>query len=1833
MQMWPPKMTPAQLARLVALAGVAAIASVAAPGALAQLEVQDSSNPPFDPDRLIRDVFLGEGVDVVSIQYDGPQTALGYFKEGTGPVGMDEGIIMTTGRVGATPAEQGVDAPSQEEAQTDNGSLVVDANLQQIVDARAGGTNSLHNVSRYTIRFVPKGDRVKFRYVFASEEYPQFVCSDYNDLFGFFLRGPGIAGPFAGGAENLAVVPGTALPVSINTVNPGSHGAQGSATGCDPPEGSLGYSSFFVDNQTPGNQPIYDGMTTIFVAESSVTPCQEYIMEIAIADVGDPSYDSGVFLEAKSFSTPTLAVEVETVSLAGQIAEGCTPAEVIFRANEIESVPRTIPYTVGGSATPGTDYSPLTGFVTLPAGADEVRIPITAFADGLAEGAETVEITVQVDLCTSKTVSLEIVDRSIPPVPLVLDTTVCPGASVPLDGTLAVVVDTPVTFVNDNRVNITRRNDPVYRDIFVAGVTPSQLRKGLLLEVCVRVTNNRPEDIDMYLFGPNGNYIELSTDNGGNTPNGYNTACFTSDAVLRIDDPAATSPFTGTYLPEGNWSELWDGTTNDANGVWSLQIVDDTNGSTTVFREWSLTFAPVYDIDYAWSPAAGLSCADCPDPVANPSSTTTYTLTARDSYGCEEQAAVRVAHEPPVAAPSVTCSSTVNSITWNWPSDPGAVRYEISVDGGAPIDVGTSLTHTETGLGFNVTQTAVVTAYGTCDQATGTASCTTSNCPAYPLSASATDASCAGAADGAVVLTAGGGGTAPFTYSLGGVNNATGAFGGLPAGAYTASVIDANSCPSTTSFIIAEPAPVSASTAVAAPSSCGAAYTATASAAGGSAPYTYVWDGGQTGATASFSVSGTYAVTVTDDNGCTAQATADVTVADPLDATFATSEISCSGAADGVITALGNAGFPPYGYSIGAGFGASGNFANLGPGTYTVTVRDAIGCEVAQPVTLADPDAIALAVSAQDVSCNGGNDGSATATVSGGTAPYTITWPGGATGLSVNDLPAGTYSANVVDDRGCTSAAPFVIGEPGPLAATLTSADADCAGAASGELTVAVSGGRSPYTYAWSTGDATSTPTLAGVAAGSYMVTVTDDAGCTTTASATVGEPAPLSIGHTTLPVGCAGEATGEINLTVAGGTPPYSYRWQDGNTDEDRTALAAGTYDVDVTDANGCVATYSVTLDEATPLAFAWVIDDVSCFGYADGRIDVTVTGGRMPYSHEWTGPNGYAFFNQDPAGLVAGDYTLEFRDAGGCTYTETFTVAEPIAISLATVPGDTICNGASDGTARVTVTGGTAPFTYLWDSGETAADAVALDAGAHTVDVVDANGCAFAAEALIEELPPISLELSQNGVSCYGDSDGEARVVTVRYGADARDADGLTYRWDDAAATAGREVSGLRGTETVEVVATDARGCEARALITIAEPTELRAAVERERDVLCAGGASGVAVLSAEGATPDYTYAWLSPTATPNAARVEDLTAGTHEGVVTDANGCADTVSVTLVEPDSISIESSVFDVNCFSRRSGRINVVASGGTSPYAYGWDVGRVGGDIDSLEAGTYALSVVDDNGCALLETYEVGTASDVVLEGAATGVSCFGERNGAVELVAGGGNGPHEYSIEGAAWTEFPDFRYLLPGEYAALARDRDGCPSDTLYLTVPEPDPLVIDAGDDISVQLGEELTLRPLVLNANGPVEVNWLPNDPAFISCDTCMNPVVTPTFQGVLTVLAIDSAGCEAEDRLQVRIEKTVLAFVPTGFTPNADGNDDRLVVHGKTGTRVVSFRVFDRWGQLVHESGDYFVNDESRGWDGQARGRYADGGVYIWRAEVRYRGGIVQALQGETTLIR
>ena len=497
---------------------------------------------------------------------------------------------------------------------------------------------------------------------------------------------------------------------------------------------------------------------------------------------------------------------------------------------------------------------------------------------------------------------------------------------------------------------------------------------------------------------------------------------------------------------------------------------------------------------------------------------------------------------------------------------------------------------------------------------------------------------------------------------------------------------------------------------------------------GGSFPYFYTW----TNPLGTFNAStqdllnipaGGYSVVVTDFNGCSVSA--NYTISQPPSGAVISSNVQpvfCFGDSTGWINATVIGGALPYAFTWSNGVNAE-DLYNIPAGTYVLNVTDNIGCVTTASILVAQPNGPLFSNAiVSNQSCFGVIDASIDANLIGGTAPYYISWSTGETTALIDTLVIGQYDLHVVDSLGCVLDTTFFITQPNPLLIPGSVVNVACHGDSSAYITALPNGGTAPYSYSWSNGQTTQVDTL--IPTGAYVVTVTDANGCVDSALFNVTQPtSPITLTTLATNVGCFGASSGIIDLSVAGGTPGYTYLWSNNALTQDIQNLPIGTYIATVTDANGCVDSIQVTLTQpAAPLIALPNITNAPCFGQNGGSIDLNVAGGTAPYSYFWnTGDT-----TQDLSAVPAGQYTVVVSDANNCATTLIINITQPQSpINITLTSTQPSCFGYSDGALSAVINGGIAPYSYLWSTGATTPSITNLTAQQYLLTVTDANGC----------------------------------------------------------------------------------------------------------------------------------------------------------------------------------------------------------------------------------------------------------------------------------------------------------------------------------------------------------------------------------------------------------------------------------------------------------------------------------------------------------------------------
>ncbi len=827
------------------------------------------------------------------------------------------------------------------------------------------------------------------------------------------------------------------------------------------------------------------------------------------------------------------------------------------------------------------------------------------------------------------------------------------------------------------------------------------------------------------------------------------------------------------------------------------------------------------------------------------------------------------------------------------------------------------------------------------------------------------------------------------------------------------------------------------------------------------------------------------------------------------------------GIPDAAITLTATGGLPPYQYAFaGSPFGGASTFIGLGPGSFLAQVVDANLDTATVLVNLSDVDGPSVTI-LSDVSptCAGGQNGSITATGSGGTGSYTYSLDGVTFQPSgvFSGLGAGNYPVHVRDSLGCLAVQSVTLVAPPAVQLSLVGkTNVDCFGNNTGFFTVAATGGNSGgFQYALDGGNLQTSGTFAGLVADSYTVSVIDAGGCVDTLDILIEEPPLLTLDTDTIvPIACAGDSTGEVELAANGGVGPYLFSF--GNfplqTDSLFQSVPGGKQFAQIQDANGCLVADSILIPSPTPISLSLQnIQEPICAGDSNGTATYLVTGGVTPYSHDWShGQNNGLSASQLPAGEVV--YTV--TDSNGCVVVDTLLIPQPATLSATQLVVNPPCSDGIGGSAAITATGGVGPYQYNWSHDATLDTSFVanLNAGIYTVVITDANSCQLEDTLVLIAPPALNLSATVREDTCLV---GSGEIALTGSGGTGS----LSYFWVQAPTVLDSLLEGLfPGSYTGIVV--DGNGCSDSLEVALGGIAGPVLQLDSLLMVRCAGEANGYLGFSVMGGTSPYSYSWADG---PAGISVRGgLNAGAYELIVHDAF-CADTASATITQPDSLILQlDSLANPRC-GDLGGFLRYEAMGGTPPLAATWSH-QPGLDtltLSDLGAGFYQLQLMDANGCQALDSVTLAEPDSIDISLRATDLLCANDSSGEVNVLVEGGTAP--YQFDWSLGDTLPAISNLSAGWYKLTVTDQQGCVSqDSVEVQEPSPvtlsgevvDALCYDSGDgSISIQ----------AKGGTGDLSYEWSDGEAL---------PQREGLFAGTYSLLVTDENGCRLDTAFTV-----------------------------------------------------------------------------------------------------
>jgi gliding motility-associated-like protein len=797
----------------------------------------------------------------------------------------------------------------------------------------------------------------------------------------------------------------------------------------------------------------------------------------------------------------------------------------------------------------------------------------------------------------------------------------------------------------------------------------------------------------------------------------------------------------------------------------------------------------------------------------------------------------------------------------------------------------------------------------------------------------------------------------------------------------------------------------------------------------------------------------------------------------------------------------------------------------VGAGSYVVTVTDSKGCTAfSLPVVVTEP-AVTLdfdVVNVVPVSCNctllGACDGSASIIVHNAVTPFTVLWSSGGTALTESGLAPGTYSVTVTDANGCTLSKSVNVGMMAPIVVTedlSQHVDVSCNGGSNGQFVVSATGGSGNYEFTIDGSTWVSNPLFKNLSAQSYTVQVRDllHPTCIYTIANDVVIDEPLSLSLSELLSShhyatCYNANDGVLQVVASGGSAVYEYSIDGGSNWQSSSyfgTLVGGTYSVWVRDANEITCVYSgmapITIDEPKPINFTYVKTDISCFGANNGTIVVTPTagGGNSASSYSYSIDNGTTWvLNNTFIGLLPGNYQVLIRDdqsTTGCwSPMQTVTISEPSQIGASLVAGSQVnvkCHGDNTGAFKVAPIPADASLEYSIDGGTTWKTSVyftGLTAGTYYVSVQNGSCRVDNVLSVIITEPSVSLSFTSETItnvtcssnSSTGNVDNGTIAVVVAGGTTP-----YSYQWLNtdngnavSAVNGGNTATAINLTEGNYVVnMLDANNCPISKNYSISQPVDWNVS-HTSTNVTVAGGNDGtITITSIAGATAPYLITWADGAAYNGLSARNNLTKGTYTYTITDASGCKYTKTIEIFDTNALSVTFNKWPVLCYGDLTGHVDVTVGNGTPPYNLTWTALTATNKtpsgssnnipvvyhLDNLEAGTYTLEVTDATGAKVTEVVVVSQpSSPLTMAVSVSNLTCNGTNDGTIDVRPAGGTpwitGEYDIAIIPGSTVHLSSnlFKNLNPGAYIINVVDENGC-SASQNETIYQPDPLVV--------------------------------------------------------------------------------------------------------------------------------------------------------------------------------
>lgn len=1560
---------------------------------------------------------------------------------------IDTGIVLCTGRVQTAGTDTGINATRFALASKNWGITATDAQITSI----AGSAAAQRDLCYLQFNFVPQGDTTTIDYVFASEDYPEYACSQYVDAFGIF-----VSPPSSSVFTNYAKVPNTNIPVSINSINDTTK--QTGVSNYNAYCASLGSGAPFIQYYTGNliaNHIVYDGMTKILRATIPTQPNLTHSMKIAIADITDGFFDSGIFLKQSSLTSKP---KIEITNKGGTnglnkdtmyLVEGCNPGFVRFTRPAGTTTPITINVSFSGTAT-SADYTASTSF-TLPAGMINYDYNLSAVLDNIQEPLESLRLVFSnTAINYSDTVLFFIKDFSngVTIFNNKRDTSVCRGQVVNLFYTIAdtafSALWTPATNLSCTNCTSTIYTANTASNVFSTEIVNLRISAAGCASadtpIRIHVQPKPALSLNPNIVACKGDSVQLglfvSPSTGGTYTYQWLPPTYLSSSV--VSNPFANPPTNQSYKVIVSTSAGCKDSLTTTVKVSDVRTEIDsliTNKTTCGLSNGSIKLvgksAPLGSPPYQYSIDSGVTFVS--SNIFNGLSIGSYKVAIKNAGGCRFDTVLSITSgvNPPSAnlkIDSTTCGLTNGKATI------------LSKTGKAPITIqwkqGSTVISTDTFIqnkAAGVYTLSLTDSIGCVTQYTLTIGGSTSPSAIY----NKTDASC-GLNNGSIAATPTSG-ISPYTFNWS-TGSTANTIAGLAAGNYYLTLTDAANCTKIDTISIStSPAITSASASTM--STCGQpnGTATTRVTSGGTKPFVYMWSNSivtspinDTFHSITGLSGGKYRFTIQDAQGCTKIDSVIVQSTPAVSVSMQKTNPNC-GNANGSIQVNVLSGKPPYTYAWGGGYTTSLR-TGLYAGNYIVTVTDSNGCSVVAGALIVNNSLPVLTTSVVQPSC-GKPNGRISTTTTNARAPITYSWSNGKTKSSLDSLLPGVYSVTITDSFGCTATKTDTLFQVPYTNFTDSVIQPKCFNSL-GSIFLKNIVGKAPVTIYWSDGD--TTDKRIGIPAGTYSVIVRDSNNCWKSKTYNFNPKSSPEIKFGITHAICR-DTVGSIIDTINKAVKPYTYNWSSGDTTAFLTNKPPGVYTLTVTDSLGCTATKTDSIRRFLPPTYLDSFRKARC-GLSNGAVYLYNIKGNSPLNYSWSAGDGLSKPFQ--TGLPNDTVYLAVTDMFGCTVYDTFDLRSKGAI----VPiFDVKPSKCKDSTGKITVTilNGTPPYNIQWSNGDKGVVADSLKHKKYFVSITDSLGCTYTDSIKVIDSTPTKVDFTITNTRC--DTPTGKIVATAHSGIPP-----YKYRWTRNIMDTLPILDKLRvGLYELRVI--DSLGCihDTSTMIFYDHYPQIKDSIVLEN---CAGNNGEVHITIDSVINPIKIY-W-NGTLDSVYKKLALKGPANFTILVRDSQKCEAILALTL--PENPDKKPTLLKTHppC-GKNLGAISVAVD---SPLTYLWNTGDTTSLIDSLAPGIYTVTTTTTKGCTYISTDTLVYTSSPSRGYYNTRPNC-GQSDGTIDVAVGSIYGPSfnyrwKKLTASSVFTDFApttgtlSFPNIDSGKYVFNFIDAMGCDvMDTIYL------------------------------------------------------------------------------------------------------------------------------------------------------------------------------------------